>query len=164
MKSVIFTLVCFVSCLFSAEDISGFWKTVNENTGKAECIIAVYQYDGLYFGRIIATFGSNGKIDDSIYKPIKRAPGLVGEPFYSGLDIIWNLIDSGSKFKGKILDPEHGDVYNSELWIDNGNLVVRGKLLFFGRSQTWYPVTKADFPKGFKVPDLKKMVPSIPEI
>ncbi len=103
-------------------------------------------------------------MDDSIYKPVQRAPGVVGNPYYSGLDIIWNLADRGSKFKGKILDPEHGDVYNAELWIDQGNLVVRGKLLIFGRSQTWLPATKVDFPQGFKMPDLSKMVPSIPVV
>lgn len=158
-------LTLLLSCtLFSAEDIGGFWKTINEKTGEAQAVIAVYQHDGRYYGKIIGSYGADGKMKDTIYTPIKRATGLSEAPFYSGLDIIWYLVDRGSKFKGKILDPEHGDVYNSELWIDDGNLVVRGKLLMFGRSQVWLKATEADFPKGFKMPDLKKMVPNIPNV
>ena len=145
------------------DDIGGFWKTINEQ-GEAQCIIAVYPYDGLYYGRIIATFSEKGQVDDSIYKPIKRAPGVVGDPFYSGLDIIWDLADSGVKYKGKILDPEKGNIYNAELWVDNdGNLVVRGKLMMFGRNQTWRAVVDSDFPKDFKKPDPATFVPAIPE-
>ena len=154
----------FCTSLFSAEPIVGFWKTVDDETGQPRCIVAIYEYQGLCYGRIIGSFDSKGKMDDSIYNPVKRSPGMAGHPFYSGLDIIWSLADRGSKFKGKILDPEHGDVYNSELWIEDGNLVVRGKLFVFGKSQTWFPATKADFPAGFKIPDLKKLVPSIPEV
>ena len=159
------SFICFLASsvsLFAADDIEGFWKTVNED-GEAQCIIAVYPYEDLYYGRIIATYGDGGKIDDSIYQPVKRTDALVGSPFYSGLDIIWYLEDAGRKFKGKILDPEKGNVYNSELWIDGDNLVVRGKLLFFGRSQEWLPVVSADLPKDFKLPDVKTFVPVIPE-
>lgn len=161
MKIFAFFLL-FSHALMAADSIEGFWKTVNED-GVAQCIIAVYEYGGKCYGRIIATYGEDGKIDDSIYTPSKRAPGVVGDPFYSGLDIIWDLLESKWAHKGFILDPEHGKVYKAELWTDAGNLIVRGKLLMFGRNQTWYPVTKEDIPVGFKLPDPKTFVPSIPE-
>ncbi len=149
--------------MYAAADISGFWKTINEN-GVAQSIIAIYEYDSLYYGRIIASFDEKGSIKDSIYKPVEKAPGLKDSPYYSGLDIIWFLEDAGTKFKGKILDPEHGDVYKAELWRDGENLIVRGKLLIFGRSQTWQPISKQDLPAHFKLPDTKTFVPVIPEI
>lgn len=164
MRSIWVAFLFFSQLVFGAESIEGFWKTINEETGEAQCIIAVYKYEGLYYGRIIGTFNDKGKMDDSIYKPVKRAPGLQDQPFYSGLDIIWYLADRGSRFKGKILDPEHGKVYNSELWIEDENLIVRGKLLMFGRSQTWLPAKKTDFPSDFKMPDLKKLVPAVPKV
>src|ERR1700679_3309113 len=86
--------MAITSPLFSAESIGGFWKTIDDKTGRAECVIAVYEYEGLYYGRIIGTFDEDGKMNDSIYSPIKRAPGVAGNPFYSGLDIIWDLEDS----------------------------------------------------------------------
>ncbi len=161
MKHLLFLLLSF--SLYAAGGIEGFWKTINED-GVAQSVIAIYEYGGLYYGRIIATFDESGKFSDSIYNPQKRAPGVVGERYYSGLDIIWFLRNRGIKFKGKILDPQKGDIYNSEVWTENGNLVVRGKLMMFGRSQTWLPMLPADFPKGFKIPDLKSFVPDIPEV
>ena len=150
--------------LFSTEDISGFWKTIDDKTGQARSVIAIYESGGFYYGKIIGSFDDHGKIKDSIYAPVGRAPGLVGQPFYSGLDIIWYLVDTGNQFKGKILDPEHGKVYNAELWIEHGDLVVRGKLLMFGRSQTWVRAKESDFPKGFKLPDLKSLTPAVPDV
>lgn len=159
-----FFWLCIGGSLFSTEDIGGFWKTISEK-GKAQCVIAVYDYEGFYYGKIIGTYNDDGKMDDSIYQPKKRAPGVIGNPFYCGLDIIWWLMDVGVKFKGKILDPEKGDVYSSELWVDNkGNLIVRGKLLIFGRNQEWVPALPSDFPKNFTMPDLSELVPSIPQV
>ncbi len=114
-----------------AQDIGGFWKTVDEKTGKAESIIALYQYQGKYFGRIIGSFDDNGNIKDSIYAPKGRATGVDGSPYYCGMDIIWNVQKRKSKYKGKIMDPRNGKVYNAGLWIRDGDLVVRGELLFF---------------------------------
>jgi hypothetical protein len=157
-------LLCLFFNVLCAQDISGFWKSINEETRKAQCIVAIYAYEGLYYGRIIGTFDGQGNMKESIYKPKERAPGVIGNPYYCGLDIIWNLEDKGISYKGKILDPEKGTVYNSELWIENDNLVVRGKLLFFGRNQTWFRAVQADFPQGFKMPDLKSLIPMIPQV
>ncbi len=161
VKKLIPLLIFFSSV--SADDIRGIWKSVNEDTDKAQCFVAVYEYQGECYGRIIATCDKNGVIDDTIEKPVGRAPGLPGNPFYAGLDLIWNLKEWGDRYKGRIVDPEKGNVYNAEVWVENGNLIVRGQLLFFGRNVTWYPTTKADFPKSFKMPNVKKFVPVIPE-
>lgn len=153
----------FCSGLMAA-DIDGFWKSINETTGKPQCAVAVYEYEGLHYGRIVGTYDTQGVMTETIYEPKGRAPGILGNPHYCGLDLIWHLDDSGNKFKGKIVDPEKGNVYNAELWTENEDLIVRGKLFVFGRSQKWRPMTAADFPNGFKIPDLKKFVPSIPTV
>lgn len=151
--------------LYASETITGFWKTIDDRSGKAQSIIAIYPYQGKYFGRIIATFNDQGKIKDSIYDPKERAPGVIGNPPYAGLDIIWNLQDHGGKLtNGKILDPQKGRIYGAEMWISNGNLIVRGKLLIFGRNQTWLPVADSEFSAEFKKPDLMTFVPTIPKV
>lgn len=161
IKKLLFLLI---SCTgLAAQSIAGFWKSIDDETGKPRCVVAVYEYKDMYYGRMIATFDDTGKVKETIYAPKGRAPGVLGNPYYCGLDFIWNLRDRGSKFKGKIMDPEAGSIYNAELWVENGNLIVRGKLLFFGKSQTWLPATQADFPKGFKMPDTAKFVPEVPE-
>lgn len=156
------SLVSFLSPL-SAEGITGFWKTYNEKTKKPESIIAVYSYEGKEYGKIIGSFNSEGVIDDSIYNPQGRATGVAGNPYYSGLDIIWNLRASGSKYKGKIMDPRNGNTYNVELWTRDGDLVVRGKLFIFGSNRIWKAAHESDFTKAFPKPDLTKLKPLLPQ-
>lgn len=151
-----------ISSLFGG--IGGYWKSINENTGLAQCVVAVYEYKGIHYGRIIATYDEHGKMKEDIYKPKERAPGVVGNPYYCGLDIIWDLESTGSNYKGKILDPQKGNIYNAQLWVDGGNLFVRGKWGFLGRTQTWLPVDESDFPKNFKKPPLDSLVPVVPTV
>lgn len=154
----------FFCTALMAADIDGYWKSINENTGKPQCAVAVYEYQDLHYGRIIGTYDEAGVMTETIYHPKTKAPGILGNPYYCGIDLIWNLDEVGRKFKGKIVDPEKGNVYNAELWTDDQDLIVRGKLFMFGRSQKWLPMTDADFPKGFKMPDVSKFVPVIPEV
>ena len=158
-----FLLSFYLQPLFS-EEIKGFWKTVDDKTGRPQSIVAVYSYQGKYYGRLIITFDDQtGKIEDTIYHASARAPGVVGNPYYAGLDIIWDLKQEGDKYTdGEILDPEHGRIYGAEVWRKGENLIVRGKVLFLGRNQTWPPANENDFPTDFKKPDLTNMIPAIP--
>ena len=98
-----------------ANEIVGFWKSFHEKTEKAQCIFAVYEYENRYYGRIIGTYDSvTGEMVDTVYSPKKRAKGLVGDPFFSGLDIIWNLRYKDPKYKGKVIDPQSGSTYDVE--------------------------------------------------
>ncbi len=155
----------FLVCSASAKEIYGFWKSYDEDTGMPQCVIGVYEYEGMSYARIIGSFNDEGKMFDTIYEPKVRAPGIVGEPYYSGLDLIYNLFNTGYIYKGKVVDPKKGNEYNAEVWVDeNGNFILRGKLFIFGRSKAWVPAEPADFPKGFKMPDMKKFVPKIPQV
>jgi uncharacterized protein (DUF2147 family) len=165
MKKLFLALIYAVasSSLWADGSILGFWKSINETTGKAQCVVAIYEYKNNYYGRMIGSFDDDGKtMDDTIYNPKKRATALPGQPFYSGMDFIWALNPRGSTYKGQILDPEQGDVYKAEVWTENGNLEVEGKLMFFSRTQTWVPAKKSDFPAGFKMPDVNAFVPVAP--
>lgn len=158
-------LILFGLRLSAQDDIVGFWKTIDEKSGKAQSIMAVYEYHHKYYGRIIATYDDSGKLSDTIYSPKDRAPGVEGEPYYAGMDIIWHLKKKDDKYlDGEILDPEQGKVYDAELWVEDGQLVVRGKILFFGRNQKWPPVDDSELAGDFKKPDLEKMVPAIPKV
>ncbi|HSX11079.1 MAG TPA: DUF2147 domain-containing protein [Chlamydiales bacterium] len=155
-------LFLFSCSLFATEDIGGFWKSLDDN-GKPQCIFGVYEHEGVYYGRIIGTYDTDGEMRDTIYKPKAVAEGISGTPHMCGLDILYNLYDNGISFKGKILDPTKGNVYNCEVWPQNGDLIVRGKVLMFGKNITWYATTPKDFPKNFKLPDMKTFTPSIPQ-
>ena len=148
-----------------ANDLVGFWKSIDEETNLPTTITGIYEYRGKLYGRIVITF-DEGIMKDTIYKPGDKAELIQGDPYYAGLDFIWDLVPRGSKWiNGNIMDPKEGKVYLSEIWLDNGKLIVRGKIkigfISIGRNQTWLPVTSADLPAGFVLPDLSTFQPTI---
>ncbi len=163
MRRITFILLAILNFGFAAEDISGFWKSLKDD-GSPQCVFGVYEHDGAYYGRIIGTYDDDGNMSDTIYHPKSRAAGVVGNPHTCGLDIIYGLQDTGGTFDGTILDPTKGKTYNCSLWKWGENLIVRGKLFIFGKNITWYPTSKSDFPKNFKLPDMKTFAPKIPQV
>lgn len=160
----LFLLVSFVgSALWADDAIDGFWVIRDEDTHAPQTIVAVYEYASRYYGRIMVTF-NEGSLQDSIENPRIKAPGVVGEPYYSGMDIIWDLVKKGEKYiDGSVIDPQKGIVYNAKMWREDENLVLRGEVLFFGKNMTWFPATEDLFPPNFKKPDLTTLVPHVPQ-
>ncbi|MFA6929073.1 MAG: DUF2147 domain-containing protein [Lentisphaeria bacterium] len=153
--------------LQAADSAEGFWKIIDDETGRLRSIIAVYPYQGRLYGRLIITFDEQEKPKDTIYAQKTRAEKLPDKPYMAGLDIIWNMEKDTAKqrwHKGKILDPKKGKVYSSEITWDaqSQRLVVRGKIGPFGRNQYWIKAVDKDFPEGFVLPDTKQWVPEIP--
>jgi uncharacterized protein (DUF2147 family) len=148
MKYISFLIAfLFVAPVFAAENITGLWTTIDDETKEEKSVVQIYEYEGKIFGRVVKLFKN---VD-------KTAVGIKGNPKILGLDIIWDLENKGERYKGgKILDPAKGKIYSSEAWIEDGNLILRGKIGPFGRNQKWV-----------KNGDLSLMVkeakPSIPE-
>ena len=133
--------------------------------GKKESLVAIYEYQGKYFGRIIGVYDEQGKLTDNLDHPVSRAPAVQNHPYYAGLDLLWDFEKEGSLYKnGKIIDPEKGRIYNAEMWRKDDKLVLRGKVWIFGGNVIWDPATESDFPPGFNKPDYAKFVPVIPQL
>ncbi|NLZ62929.1 MAG: DUF2147 domain-containing protein [Lentisphaerae bacterium] len=170
MRRLISLLLLALLCGFqvkAADLAEGFWKIIDDETGRQRSIIALYQYQGMLYGRLIITFDENGQVKNTIYAPKERAVALPEQPYFAGLDIVWELIKDESKqrwHKGKILDPKKGKVYSSTIHWDEEkqHLVVRGKIGPFGRNQYWLRVQESEFPEGFEIPDTSTWVPKIP--
>lgn len=149
MKKTIFALAaCFYAvAAHAAEDITGLWTTIDDETNEPKSVVQIYEYQGKVYGRVAKLFRNQDK----------TAVGIVGNPKIAGLDILWNLQDDGKKFNGgKILDPAKGKIYSSEAWLEDGKLIVRGKIGPFGRNQIW--IRNDD-----KSLETKNPVPKIPE-
>lgn len=159
-----FLLLCYLSPL-AAEDITGFWQTIDKKTKKTSSVIAFYLYEGKIYGKIVATCNKEGKIEDTIYHPSDRAPGVIGKPFYCGLDIVYDAKPDrdGEKYRGHIVDPKKGNVYNAEIWRRGNDLVIRGKVLMFGKNVIFPHFPDDKFTPEFKKPDLSTFVPNIPK-
>ena len=50
------------------------------------------------------------------------------------------IIDNIEWEEGEILDPKNGKVYSCKLWREGDELMVRGYVAFFFRTQTWLKV------------------------
>lgn len=160
--TLVFFLLLTGFAAWCAEPVTGLWKSVDDESGLPKSITLIYEYSGKVYGRVIATFDDRGILLDSLMNPVEKAVNVAGEPFYSGLDIIWEMEEVRTKWsRGKIMDPEPARVYACDLWIEKGNLVVRGKIGPFGRNQTWLPVAERDLPAGFVLP--RNPVPVIPK-
>lgn len=150
MKKRFLMMLVFAALSVSAKDFVGLWTTVDDETKEKKSVVRIYRHEGMYFGRIVKLF----KNSDAVAK-------LPDSPKILGLDIIWNMEKDGKNLDGgKILDPKKGKVYSCEMWRDGENLIVRGKIAFLGRNQTWLPykgepLSQADKLLAPKIPGIK---------
>lgn len=150
MKRMIlmFVMMMYSSIVWAQDNVVGFWTTVDDETKSPKSIVQIYEHNGHYFGRVVDVLTN------------KQATAKIpGNPPVIGLDIIWDLKKDGDKYTGgKILDPQKGKVYGCEIWREDGVLIVRGKIAFLGRNQTWLPNTE------FKPTDTIKLLPKRPNL
>lgn len=115
----------------ASSDVVGLWTTIDDETKEAKSVVQIYEYQGKIYGRVVELLK-----DKSAKAKIKGSPAVLG------LDIIWDLEKDGDSYSGgEVLDPTKGKVYGCEIWRDGKNLIVRGKIAFLGRNQTWLPNT-----------------------
>ena len=147
MKKLIALFMLAFMSVAQASDVTGTWVTIDDETGEKKSVVEIYEFEGATFGRVIHLFKNADK----------TAENVKGRPKILGLDILWGLKAEDGKYKGgKILDPKKGKIYNAEIWREGDNLIVRGKIAFLGRNQTWLKDTE------FKTS--KNMTPVIPEL
>ena len=129
-------------------NVTGYWTTIDDETKDAKSVVQIYEYQGKYYGRVVELLENK-----------KARAATPGNPPILGMDIIWDLEKDGNEYEdGEILDPTSGKVYGCEIWREGKNLIVRGKIAFLGRNQTWLPNTTYKAPEGAKPPVPKKPI------
>jgi len=141
LGGMVIVLFAAISSVFAqSESIVGRWKTIDDETGNPKSIVHIYEEGGKYYG----------KIDSLIRKPDEDPDPVCDkcpedDPRFNkkvlGMQIIKDMVlDEDEWNDGTILDPKKGKIYDCKLWIEDGNLKVRGYILFLFRTQTWYRV------------------------
>jgi len=124
-----------------AQSILGKWKSVDDNTKEMRSIIEITSSKGNFSGKIIQLFPAPGEDKDPICDKCPRND-LRHNQKILGLEIIRGLKADGKEYSGgEILDPEDGKTYRLKMWIEDGNLKLRGYIGPFYRTQTWLPVS-----------------------
>jgi uncharacterized protein (DUF2147 family) len=139
MKNYFLLAFFFVSCLLSANDILGKWKTIDDETGEVKSIVEIYEKNGKYYGKVIQIMNKarqDAKCD--------KCTGAKKNKPVLGLEIIVDMKKDDNEFTGgKILDPESGKEYKCNISFETKNkLKVRGYIGFslIGRTQYWHKI------------------------
>jgi len=156
----IFLTIGFALYAANAFAITGFYKTIDDSTGNPRSIVALYTYEDLIGGRIVALFDEDGNISETILAPSRQARRVTGTPHIAGLDIIWGVhADDTTRRGGRIMDPQSGSIYRVTIREDGDTLRVRGSLGPIGRTQTWHVVSVGDLPAELQGLDKSGWVP-----
>jgi uncharacterized protein (DUF2147 family) len=141
MRLTVSILLFFLVQSISGQSITGFWKNIDDEDGKAKSIIEVYEEEGLIYGKVVRLLENATVTHCQKCKGEKKGAPLVG------MGIMWDLqydVENKNKAEnGKILDPKKGKVYGCKIELKKDDeLNVRGyiKAPLFGRTQTWYRV------------------------
>lgn len=154
MKKIIQSIVFCASFLLlslvhaaTANSPVGYWKTIDDVTGKPKSILQITQAsNGALYGRIMKIFPSPGKDENQVCEACsgtRKNQRIVGMVILEGLK--QNASNTAEWSGGSILDPKNGKTYRCKLTvIDSGSkLNVRGYIgtPLFGRTQTWLKVS-----------------------
>ncbi len=137
MKNVFLITLLLMSCVIGSaqSEIVGKWNTIDEHTGKVRAVVEIFKKGENYAGTIIQTFPELGKDPDPI---CTKCQGEDKDQKIIGMEIIRDMVfDDEEWVDGTILDAEEGKLYDCKLWIEDGELKVRGYIAFFYRTQTW---------------------------
>ena len=133
--------LCFISFCFAQDtSIVGKWKTIDDETKEPKSIVEIYEQNGKYFGQIKELFRKPGEDPDPVCDDCADDDPRKDQPI-KGMVIIKDMVQDGDEYEGgTILDAGNGKVYDCKLWVEDGNLMVRGYIAFFFRTQTWLKV------------------------
>ncbi len=130
----------------SQDQVTGLWQTVDDKTGEAASIVHI---DVTEAGKLSGTIKTLLRPEDQ-----GKVCDLCPDAFYNqpieGLTFMWGLQPdkSGAWQGGRILDPESGSIYRSQLTVsdDGQTITVRGYIgvSWLGRSQQWQRVDADD--------------------
>lgn len=130
---VLFTVVCFTT---NAQTIFGKWNTTNDDTGKVDSVVEIYEKDGKAYAKIVEIKDKNRQnaVCDLCEGENKNKPLL-------GLNIMTGLKKDGDEWSdGEIVDPRNGKVYSCYITLVNENkLKIRGYVGFslLGKTKYW---------------------------
>lgn len=138
MKHTILLILLSIGQIAIAQDpIVGKWETIDDETNKPRSVVEIYKKGDMYYGKVVDMFLEPHEDPDPVCDDCDE-----DDPRYMqktlGMEILKGAKKEGDEYvDGKILDPENGKVYNCKLWLEDGDLKLRGYIAFFYRTQTW---------------------------
>ncbi len=139
MHPILFFIALLVSAVSHGQTILRKWKQVDDITGKPRSIIELYEKNGKVAGKILEIMALPGEDPNPVCTACNPTDSRYKKPVI-GMEILNELEKAGKEFiNGSILDPENGKIYRCKVWLEGGNLKLRGYWGVFYRTQTWLP-------------------------
>lgn len=141
IKGMLMAGLLFLAGQVIGQDVTGKWKTIDDESGKQKSIVQLTIKDNSLWGKILETWDDDGVTPTD--KLCDKCTGSLKDKRIHGMYIITGLSLSDKIWKGKkgILDPKNGKFYDVKIWLEDANtLTVRGSIGPIGRKQTWYRV------------------------
>jgi uncharacterized protein (DUF2147 family) len=136
MKTLFAIILMFPITGFG-QSIVGKWITVDDNSGEQKSVVEIFEKGGKYFGKITKLFPEAGEDPDPVCDKCENNDSRYLKKII-GMEIIRDMKKADDSYSdGDILDPENGKVYKCKLWIEGGELKVRGYWGPFFRTQSW---------------------------
>jgi uncharacterized protein (DUF2147 family) len=135
---LIFFLLVFTFGVAQKHSILGHWKTIDDESGRAVSVVEIYEAKGKIYGRVAELL-----IPSDRSKTCSNCEGNDKDKPILGMVVIKGLKKEDGVYKGKILDPKHGRVYQCTLQLESKDkLKVRGYIgiSLLGRTQIWHRV------------------------
>jgi uncharacterized protein (DUF2147 family) len=137
IKNLILSAIFLLAFNVFSQDVLGVWATIDKETKKPSSHIKIYKAkNGRVFGKIVKIL--NPKTQHDVCTKCKG--DRKGQPILN-MVIISDLTKEGDEYKnGKVIDTRDGKIYNCSMWVENGDLKLRGYLGWFFSTDTWKPV------------------------
>jgi len=133
MHKLIAILALFIGYAVTAQDIAGRWVTVDDNTGARKSVVEITIANGVAAGRVIDLTDKT-----KLNKVCTACTDERKDQRIMGMEFLRGMVRDGDEWTGgTVLDPENGKVYTCKIWVEDGNLKLRGYVGFFYRTQTW---------------------------
>ena len=144
---VLFSIFLFFGVTASADSsVQGYWKSIDEETGNATGYWKLEVNDNHLLGYLVnypnmtpdkVCTECKDESKDFFEKPIRGTAWL---NLRKNLDGIWE--------DGYIIDSRDGDKFEAKVWVEEGNLMIRGYIGFFFRTQTWLRADQTEAEKA----------------
>jgi len=163
---LLFLLVIGAFLAYAADDIAGIWAIIDDKENAVGAYVLLYMHEGKLFGRMLALVEfDTGAIEDTISIQKEKSTKIKGNPPICGMDFVYNMEDRGKDWRGSMLDPDRGKLYNCAIKHDGDKLIVRASLRgtggILGASQIWVRADPSNIPE-IAIPDPHLLVPVIP--
>jgi len=139
MKPLILNLLLIIlySQASAQSEITGKWKSFDDETLELKAIVEIFEKGGKYHGRIVKLFRQSDEDPDPVCTECDAEDPRFNKKII-GMEILKDMKKTGAEYsEGTILDPKNGKIYRCKIWIEGSNLNLRGYLGPFYRTQIW---------------------------